>query len=453
MARLPEFLSIAPAATGRDTDWLLRRIHAKRAFVGVIGQGYVGFPLAQRIAHCGFTTVGYDINSETLQRCTATNGSHRYRATSSAEALATCVVIIIAVPTPTIVEGSRRRPDLSLVLTAVANTLSLLRVNRPKLIVVESTYAPGTTRRQVAPLIAEQYRLGQDVFLGYSPERIDPGNASYDVANTPKITSGYDATSAELTQEFYSRVVSRAIPASSMEAAEATKMLENTFRFISITFAQEFDEYCASAGLDAREVTDLAATKPFGFMPFFAGAGIGGHCIAEDPYYLEESMDERGASADILRAALRNHESRAGVIVRRICAAAGGTLQGARVLLLGVSYKPNIGDARQSPATGLVNALEAVGATVDYHDPYVRTFANRRSIDLMAARPFDYDVAAIITPHDDFDLDAMELDGWPLFDTRRTPPLAPAAMVGPVNEQLETADLAPKRMREAARSR
>lgn len=400
---------------------LEKKIKGGRAVVGVVGQGYVGFPLAQRIAQVGYTTFGFDISGATVERCQQANRFPTYQAVRSAIHLSECDVVIVAVPTPTKdLDDGRREPDLSLVISATRTML----VNLPddgqgRLLLFESTYAPGTTRNVVAPMVAARHELGTTVALGYSPERIDPGNQTFHLVNTPKVTSGYDETSAYLTQLFYSQIVERAVPATSMEAAEATKILENTFRFINITFAQEFDQYCERTGLSAREITGLAASKPFGFMPFFAGAGIGGHCIAEDPYYLYYNMLDQGQEAPILQAALANHEQRAGVIVERIVRRLGGRpIHGARILLLGVSYKPNIGDARRSPAQPLVELLEAEGAIVSYADQHVAKFMHRTGIDLESAGPGDYDLAVLVTDHAGIDYQGMVDAGWRILDTK-----------------------------------
>src|SRR5579883_2827830 len=392
-------------------------IRSRKAIVGVVGQGYVGFPLAQRIAQSGYRTLGFDLNGDTVARCEQENTSRRYRAVMTVLALKPCDILIIAVPTPTRFTGTVYEPDLAMVVSAVRSLVShVLDESRPRLVVLESTYAPGTTRSVVAPLIAEHHALGESVFLGYSPERIDPGNTRFHLENTPKVTSGYDAASAELVQLFYSSFLDRAVPATSMEAAEATKILENTFRFINITFAQEFDAYCEQTGISAQEVVGLASTKPFGFMPFYAGPGIGGHCIAEDPYFLHQAMVDAGCEAGILAAGLRNHENRAGVIVDRIARVLGRPLDGSRILLLGVSYKPDIGDARRSPAMPILQLLEAAGASVDYHDPHVARFADRTSIDLSTASAESYDIAVLLTEHTSVDYAALEADGWKLWN-------------------------------------
>lgn len=399
---------------------LEKKIKSGRAVVGVVGQGYVGFPLAQRAAQVGYTTFGFDISGATVERCQKMNRFPAYQAVRSAIHLSECDVIIVAVPTPTKdLDDGRREPDLSLVISATRTLLlNLPDDGQGRLLLYESTYAPGTTRNVVAPMVARKHDLGVTVALGYSPERIDPGNQTFHLVNTPKVTSGYDEASAYLTQVFYSQLVERAVPASSMEAAEATKILENTFRFINITFAQEFDQYCERSGLSAREITGLASTKPFGFMPFYAGPGIGGHCIAEDPYYLYYNMLDHGQEAPILREALANHEGRAGVIVERAVRRLGGRpIHGARILLLGVAYKPNIGDPRRSPAQPLVELLEAEGAIVSYADQHVGKFMHRTGIDLSAATPDEYDLAVLVTAHGGIDYQGMVDNGWRILDT------------------------------------
>jgi UDP-N-acetyl-D-glucosamine dehydrogenase len=412
------------------------RIRDRTAKIGVIGQGYVGFPLAQQIAQRGYKVLGYDINGDTVLRCKEINRQRHYEAIISPLGLRSCDVLIVAVPTPTRRTDAGWKPDLSYVVAVVHNIADyLIDASKPRLVILESTYAPGTTRRVVAPLLAERHELGRDVFLGYSPERIDPGNARFNIKNTPKVTSGYDAASARLVHAFYSHVVDRAVAASSMEAAEATKILENSFRFVNITFAQEFDVYCDKIGIASREVVELAATKPFGYMPFYAGPGIGGHCIAEDPYFLYQAMQECQSPSDILAAAVRNHESRGSVIVERIARRlAPRSLVGAHILLIGVSYKPGIGDARRSPAAPIIDLLFREGARVDYYDRFVPRFETLQSIDLATADPHDYDLAVIVTRHPDIDPQRLAATGWAVLDpcVGVVPSSAPVGVVAPV---------------------
>ncbi len=427
-ARLSEPDRLRPPLRPDPADPLECAIASHTATVGVVGQGYVGFGLAQRAATVGFRTFGVDIDPVAVRRCVAQNAAGKpYDATADAAVLGGCDVILIAVPTPTRVEDGSRRSDLSLVTAAAEVVASQIATDdRPRLIVSESTYAPGTTRNVVMPILAPR-GSASEVAVGYSPERIDPGNQRFELEQIPKVTSGADDRAAALTLRFYREIVDDVVPASSMEAAEATKLLENTFRFVNIAFAQEFDEYCHARNLNSHEVTRLAATKPFGFMPFFAGAGVGGHCIAEDPYFLHDSMREGDVAAPVLAAAMANHESRASVVVQRIAERLEGGLEGARVLLLGVTYKPEIGDTRRSPALAIMGLLEQAGARVDFHDPYVSEFAGRSSVNLASADPAAYDLAVMLVDHRAFDAEAMASRGW------RTLRLTDGATGGPAS--------------------
>ena len=418
----PAAVAPPPEFTGRP-DGLAQRIAERTACVAVVGQGYVGFPLAQAVAHAGFRAYGFDTSPHTAEHCRRRNLAPAYRAGTSPDPLAESDVIVIAVPTPTRNENGVRSPDLSYVVSALETMGEFHRRHpRPRLLILECTYAPGTTRALVRRLVAEAQAAGVPLAIGYSPERIDPGNPEHSLCNTPKVVSGYDAAAAELVESFYAAFIPRTSRASSMESAEAAKMLENAFRFVNITFAQEFDDYCEAAGIDSREITTLAGTKPFGFMPFYAGAGIGGHCIAEDPYFLRRSMAEVGAPAGILDAAMANHETRAGVIVERIVRRlAPRPTTGARVLLIGVTYKRDVGDTRMSPADPIREALIARGATVDYHDPYVDSWHGVRSVDLAMADPETYDLAVVVSRHSTLDLCQLRAAGWHLYDISAGP--------------------------------
>ena len=388
-----------------------------------MGQGYVGFPLAQAAANAGFRTYGYDISKETVMRRERENRALGYHAGSGAAPLAESDVIVIAVPTPTRTDADGRSPDLSFVVAALETVAATHRAHpRPRLVILESTYAPGTTRLLTPPLLAAADETGAPLAVGYSPERIDPGNPAHAIDNTPKIVSGYDAETAEIVEHFYSAFIPQTARASSLEAAEAAKMLENTFRFVNITFAQEFDSYCEATGISAQEVTALAATKPFGFMPFYAGPGIGGHCIAEDPYFLHRSMREAGAGTAILDAAIANHESRGDTIVGRIARRiAPQPLAGARIVLLGVTYKPNVADTRMSPADPICRALHAAGAELRYYDPLVPQWHGRESLDLASADAAAYDLAVVITKHAAMDVSLLREHGWRVYDTSAGP--------------------------------
>ncbi len=390
------------------------KIASHSATVAVIGQGYVGFPLAQRIAEKGFVTLGIDSSPEVEQRCRGMNVHESYRATRDPRWLKNADVVVVAVPTPTIDTDKGRMPDLSNVRDAMdAIRQQWQTVIDGQLIIIESTYAPGTTRALIGELFSGRI-IGKDLAVGYSPERIDPGNAHFSVDNIPKVVSGLDEASLLLTREFYDCIVDETVPATAVEAAEACKLLENTFRFINITFAQEFEEYCSRLGISAREATDLAATKPFGFMKFVAGAGIGGHCIAEDPYFLFDSMLQAGIEPKILASSLNNHELRAANLVGRVGKRLGG-LADKRVLLLGVTYKPDVADTRRSPAAPILAELIAHGATVSFYDPLVQTFEGLRSTSLESASE-RFDLAVLVTAHTAFNIQSMRSAGLRIFD-------------------------------------
>ncbi|MGE3077138.1 MAG: nucleotide sugar dehydrogenase [Dehalococcoidia bacterium] len=405
---------VAPEQLSTPLAALRERLQSRTATVAVVGQGYVGFPLAQRIAEKGFPTLGLDSSADVEQRCRGMNVHSSYRSTSDPSGLADADIVVVAVPTPTIDTETGRFPDLGNVRAAMADIERHPRNGgTARLVIVESTYAPGTTRSLVHEFFSE-FVVGDDIAVGYSPERIDPGNAHYSVDNIPKVVSGLDEASLLLTREFYDCIVDDTIPATSVEAAEACKLLENTFRFINITFAQEFEEYCSAIGVNAREATNLAATKPFGFMRFFAGAGIGGHCIAEDPYFLFESMRQASVEPKILASALSNHELRAASLVGRVAARLGG-LDGKRILLLGVSYKPDVADTRRSPASPILRELLAHGAQVAFHDPLVPFFEGRESTSLESAE-LRFDMAIVIASHTSFDVDSLRCAGLRVFD-------------------------------------
>jgi len=398
-------------------DGLLRRIHSRTATVAVLGQGYVGFPLAQRAAERGFPTIGIDASEAVKRRCDGMNVHASYRASFEMADISSSEVVVVAVPTPTQDEGDVRRPDLAYVRSALdAVGRYPHREGRARLVVVESTYAPGTTRALAREYLGANGELGETLAVGYSPERIDPGNSHYSVDNIPKVVSGLCGASAQLVKEFYDAIVDQTVPASSVEAAEACKLLENTFRFVNITFAQEFEQYCNAIGVSAREATELAATKPFGYMRFHAGPGIGGHCIAEDPYFLYEAMLSARIQPGVLRSALDNHESRAQVLVDRIAAHAGGTVREKKIVLLGVSYKPGVADTRRSPASAIRKELLERGAIVSYHDPLVPLFENLESLSIDTESPTNHDLAVVVMKHASLDVAGMRSSGWRVFD-------------------------------------
>ena len=425
----------APRPGAPDLAGLAQRIRERTASVAVMGQGYVGFPLAQAAANAGFRTYGYDVSADTVARRERDNRALSYRAGADAGRLAEADVIVVAVPTPTRIDAQGRSPDLSYVIAALETVAATHRAQpKPRLVILESTYAPGTTRSLTPPLLDAAAETGAPLAVGYSPERIDPGNPDHAIDNTPKIVSGMDPETAEIVEHFYAAFIPRTARASSLEAAEAAKMLENAFRFVNITFAQEFDDYCEAVGINAQEITGLAATKPFGFMPFYAGAGIGGHCIAEDPYFLHRSMREAGAGTALLDAAMANHESRGETIVGRIARRIGPKrLADARIVLVGVTYKADVADTRMSPADPICRALHAAGAEIHYADPLVPEWHERPALDLAGANPADYDLAVVITKHSGTDTAMLREQGWRVYDTSAGPaPVRTAVHTGQI---------------------
>ncbi|HEY7033027.1 MAG TPA: nucleotide sugar dehydrogenase [Thermomicrobiales bacterium] len=362
-------------------------ILSRRARVAIVGLGYVGLPLGTAFAEARFNVTGYDVDP---QRVAAINAGHSHigdvpssqiawlvetgmlRATSDSAELVAADVVVICVPTPLTDAGE---PDLRYVTTAVDRVAASLR--RGQLVILESTTYPGTTRDVVLPMLERSgLTVGRDVFLAFSPERVDPGNPKYGITNTPKVTGGIDAESTSLAALFYRQAIERVVSVSTPEAAEMVKLLENTFRSVNIALANEMAVICDRLGIDVWEVIGAASTKPFGFMPFYPGPGVGGHCIPLDPLYLSwkmKTLDVQTRFIDLASAV--NHE-RPHYVVRRTeeaLAAHGRTLAAARILVLGVAYKPDIDDARESPALDVIAELARAGAHVAYADPHVPT--------------------------------------------------------------------------------
>ncbi len=420
---------------------LMQRIRARAARVGVIGQGYVGLPLAVAFARAGFTVLGVDNDRDRVAGLTA-GRSHspdvgaealaevlregRYQATTDASVLERCDVVIICVPTPL---RKSKDPDISFVVAAAEEAAA--RFRPPQLVILESTTYPGTTQELLGPLFeARGARLGRDVFLAFSPERIDPANPTYGVRDIPKVVGGVTPECAELAALLYRQIVERVHVVSSPKVAELAKLYENVFRNVNIAVANEFALMCRRLGVSVWEVIEAAATKPFGFMPFRPGPGIGGHCIGVDPAYLAWKMRLNGYDARILRVADEINRAMPEYVVNMVAEALNRrrrSLNGARVLALGVAYKRGVGDVRESPALEIIGRLLDRGADVAYADPYVPEIALEESSPgagtLKAVEPSDgrlaeADCVLILTDHPQFDyrriVDAARL----VVDTR-----------------------------------
>jgi UDP-N-acetyl-D-glucosamine dehydrogenase len=364
---------------------IIRLIRDKRARVGVIGLGYVGLPLAVEFAHQGFEAVGFEVDAHKAAEINAGRsyigdvtsstvnelvGMELLRATTEFEQLKTCDAIIICVPTPL---RKTKEPDVSYILAAAEEIKKSLR--RGQLIVLESTTYPGTTDEVLLPMFEETgLSLDTDFLLAFSPERVDPGNPQFQTHNIPKVVGGCTNDSTEAAAALYSQIVGEVHAVSSARVAEAAKLLENTFRAVNIGMANEMARLCYALGIDTWEVIRAAATKPFGFMPFYPGPGIGGHCIPLDPHYLSWKARQHGFDSRFIGLAEEVNSRMPEHVVTLVADGLNDerkALKGSRVLLLGVAYKKDIADVRESPALSIIDRLRSKGAEVAYHDPFV----------------------------------------------------------------------------------
>ena len=367
-----------------EIESLPSRLDGGEAVAGVIGLGYVGLPLAVELASSGFRVIGFDVSHEVVravngrrspvrdvpdERLRAVVDEHRLGATTDMERLGECDAISICVPTPL---NKTRDPDLSYVVSAARAVAAALRPGQ--LVILESTTYPGTTRDVVLPILQESgLVVGEDFFLCFSPERVDPGNAHWHTRNTPKVLGGITAACAEAGMALYTRVFDTMVPVESAEAAELVKVYENTFRMINIALANELAQACDKLGVDVWGVIDAAATKPFGFMKFTPGPGLGGHCIPLDPHYLSWKMRTLAFRTRMIEVASEINAEMPEYVVHKVAEALNDerrSVRGSRVLVLGVAYKKDIDDLRESPALSVMALLQARGAKVSYHDPF-----------------------------------------------------------------------------------
>jgi UDP-N-acetyl-D-glucosamine dehydrogenase len=418
------------------SDSLRQRILARDARVAVVGQGYVGLSLACAAAEAGFTVTGIDVDRARIAGLQAGElcvpgvdsttfrggvGSGRLRFTTDGEALGASEVICICVPTPV----RDQNPDLSYVEQACRDVAARLRGGG--LVILESSTYPGTTTQLVAPLLETSgQRAGEGFLLAYSPERIDPGNQEFHLANTPRLVGGTTPEATAVATLFYEQMIAKVVPLSSARAAELAKLLENTFRHVNIALVNEMAMLCHEMDIDVWEVIDAAATKPFGFMAFTPGPGVGGHCIPLDPTYLAwQVRRDVGHQFRILEQAQDINARMPAWVAARI----GETLneqakplKGARVLVLGVAYKPDVGDMRESPSLRVMSVLARHDPQLAFHDPYVeRVVVNGMPLDrteLTAEALASSDLVALLTPHSAYDLEWLASTGAPVFDAR-----------------------------------
>ncbi len=426
----------APAAEAADAQALITRLRARQARTGVIGLGYVGLPLVVELAAAGFDATGIDVDASKIAalnrgesyigdvpsaRVRELAAAGRLTATTNFGALADLDSVNICVPTPL---RKTKDPDLSYIVAAAEKVASHL--HRGQLIVLESTTYPGTTEEVVRPMLeAGGLKAGRDFYLAFSPERVDPGNSRWGTKNIPKVVGGIDGVSTEVATALYAQIVDTVVPVSSTRVAEMVKLLENTFRAVNIGLVNELALMCRELGVNVWEVIDAARTKPFGFMPFYPGPGLGGHCIPVDPFYLSWKARQIGFESRFIELAGHINATMPRFVIERVIEALNTrsrSLRGARVHLFGMAYKPDVNDSRESPAIDIAQLLRKQGALVSYSDPYVPSIrVGQLKLDAMdpeAALATGIDCAVITTNHQAFDYAAIVAKAPLIVDTR-----------------------------------
>ena len=421
-------------------DDLKQRLASEQAIVGVIGLGYVGLPLGLTMAEAGKRVVGFDVDGAKIDKLRAGESyirhidreriaalAGRFRPTTDFAELARCDAIVICVPTP-LTEG--REPDLSYV-SGTAETIAR-HLRRGQLVVLESTTYPGTTEEVVLPVLQRNgLRVGHDFHLAFSPEREDPGNPSFHTRTIPKLVGGVTRECGELARALYESFLERVVVVSDARVAEAAKLLENIYRSINIALVNELKMLFERMGIDVWEVIEAAATKPFGFTPFYPGPGLGGHCIPIDPFYLTWKARHYDFSTRFIELAGEVNTGMPYWVVERVVEALserGCAIKGARVLVLGVAYKKDVDDLRESPSLKVIEILESRGAEVSYHDPYVPSLRARRlrhyetfdldSVELTEGSLSEADCVLIATDHTAYDYDWIVRTARCVVDTR-----------------------------------
>lgn len=421
-------------------ETLIKKLQDKTAKIGILGMGYVGMPLAVIFAEKGFNVLGIDpdqrkvetfnkgisyiqdVPTETVARLQKA-GKLNMRADFAA--LAEMDAVSICVPTPLRQTGD---PDMSFILSATEELAKY--VHKGMVVVLESTTYPGTTRELIVPMLTEKsgLKVGEDIFICFSPERVDPGREDWTTYNTPKVMGGMTAACAEVATVWYGGALETVVPVSSPEAAEMAKLLENTFRMINIGMVNELALMCERLGVDVWEVIDAAATKPFGFMKFTPGPGLGGHCIPIDPLYLSWKMKELNYTAKFIELASEINTNMPRYVVSRVLDALNDRskpLKGSQVLVLGVAYKPDIDDVRESPALDVIALLEKKGAHVQYYDPYIPSFRTHEGGVMSSISEAQFmpavaqaDAVIVITNHKAYDYKSILESAQFIFDSR-----------------------------------
>jgi UDP-N-acetyl-D-glucosamine dehydrogenase len=418
---------------------LLEKIHSKQAVVGIIGLGYVGLPLTLRFVEKDFHVIGFDIDETKItalkhgksyikhispDKVATMCATGKFEATHDFSRAAEADALILCVPTPL---GTHQEPDLSFIITTLESLLPYLR--KGQLVSLESTTYPGTTEEELRPRIENcGHHIGEDFFLVFSPEREDPGNPSFTTGTTPKVVGGSTSACLEVGKALYGSVIEKIVPVSSTQVAEMSKLLENIYRAVNIGLVNELKIVSDRMGIDIWEVIDAAATKPFGFTPFYPGPGLGGHCIPIDPFYLTWKSKEYDIDTRFIELAGQINTKMPEWVVGKIMDALNDqkkALNGARILVLGIAYKKNIDDMRESPSVKLMELLTAKGALVSYSDPHVPVFPKMRNhyFDLKSIEPtseilLGMDCVLVATDHDIFDYESIQKNSALVIDTR-----------------------------------
>ena len=381
--------------------------------IAVIGQGYVGLPLAKAAANAGHTVIGFDNNETVIKQLLSSEVSTaNYSPTLDPKTITGCDIYIIAVPTPL---DSANKPDLSYLKSAAKQVGEVAKDGA--LIINESTSYPGTLREVVEATISSINK--SKLLYAAAPERIDPANTKWSIKNTPRVIAGLSDEATTATLNFYKSFCDQVVAVSSAEVAEAAKLFENTFRQVNIALVNEFAQIAEKFGISANEVIDAAATKPFGFMKFTPGLGVGGHCIPIDPIYLEQKAESLGATASFIKQATAVNQQMPLYVVQRLEKILGNNLKGKRICIVGLSYKKDVADLRQSPSIALWKELERRGSVVSFHDEIVKTFDNVKSTALDKS---SFDLAVVGVRHSDLDLEKLKASTAYLFDCTGTIP-------------------------------
>lgn len=404
---------------------LKKAIKNKKAAVGVVGMGYVGMPTALALAHAGIKVIGIDINKARVRQLNSAKSfpSKKFHASANFAEIKKCKVVLIAVPTPI---TKNKTPDTSAIEAATKNIAKYLA--KDALVILESTTYPGTTDELVRPILEKSGKIaGKDFYLAYAPERIDPGNKDYSFTDVPKIVGGIDKKSTDLAATFYLTFLKSVYKISSPRAAEFTKLLENIFRLVNVSAINELKLLADKMDIDIWEAIEAAKTKPYGYMAFYPGPGVGGHCIPVDPFYLSWKAKEYGFFARFIELAGEINELMPHHIVTKVIWALNRIkkpVRGSKILVLGVAYKKDIDDTRESPAVPIIKDLLRKGADVVYHDPHIPQFRigsrELKSIPLSRPNLKNADCVLILTDHSNVDYETVTKSAKLIVDTRNT---------------------------------